>query len=179
MTGEQTPPLVRFDFRSGAQRGTHLALYPRCLVHRGDSHLETVQLARVAALRGAFERDTRRLGWGVALLVIAVILLAIAGPLGSFAGHAATDVSSGSAGVARALYNFFRVLEGIAAILPAAALATVLGGAALGVFGWRGATTLTLDLGGNERVYSVDGRDGLLLDFAELASERLIDAARS
>ena len=176
---EQTPPLARFDFRSGVQRGTHLALYPRCLVHRSESHLETVALARVAALRVAFERDTRRLGWAVVLVVVAVILLTIAGPLGSSAGHAAADLANGATGVAKALYSLLRLLEGIAAILPAVALATVLGGAALGVLGWRGVTTLTLDLGGNIRVYSVLGRDGLLLDFAEMASERVIAASRS
>jgi hypothetical protein len=37
---------------------------------------------------------------------------------------------------------------------------------------------LTLALGGAERSYSVRGRDTLLLDFAEMASERLMVASR-
>jgi len=37
---------------------------------------------------------------------------------------------------------------------------------------------LTLTLGGGERAYSVRGRDPRLLDFAEMAAERLMTAAR-
>jgi hypothetical protein len=46
------------------------------------------------------------------------------------------------------------------------------------VLGWRGSTTLTLLLAGSERCYSVRGRDTLLLDFAELAAERLLASSR-
>jgi hypothetical protein len=81
-------------------------------------------------------------------------------------------------GVARALYSLFRFIEGVAAVLPAIALGTAVGGVALGVFGWRGSTTLTLVFGGGERAYSVRGRDTLLLDFAEMAAERLMATAR-
>ncbi|HEX7053587.1 MAG TPA: hypothetical protein VF211_06580 [Burkholderiales bacterium] len=179
MTGEAPAALTRFEFTSGPQRGSHLALYPRCLVHRSESQLETVPLAAIAALRVAFQRDGRKLGWGVALVLIALLLLAIAGPLGSVASQSATDMASaGTQGVARALYGFFRFVEGLAALLPAAALACALGGAALGIYGWRGTTTLTLTLGGGERVYRVRGRDTLLLDFAEMVSERLAALAR-
>ena len=74
--------------------------------------------------------------------------------------------------------GLFRFIEVTAALLPAIALAGAIGGAMLGVLGWRGSTTLTLALGGSERSFSVRGRDTLLLDFAELASERLMAAAR-
>jgi hypothetical protein len=166
--------LARYEFASGAHRGSQLLLYPRCLVHRSDAHLETVPLARVAALKVAFERDPRRLGWGIALVIVALLLLAVAGPLGSAASHAAADIASSTQGVARALYSLLRILEGVAAILPAVALVAALGGAALAVLGWRGSTTLTLSLGGEERVYPVRGRSTQLLDFAEMASERLL-----
>jgi len=174
MSSEAPAPLTRFEFTSGLQRGSHLALYPRCLVHRAESQLETLPLAAIASLRVAFLRDSRKLGWGIALVVAALVLLAAAGPLGSVAAESASDMASGGTqGVARALYGLFRFVEGVASLMPAAALACALGGAALGIFGWHGATTLTLALGGTERTYRVRGRDTLLLDFAEMVSERL------
>ena len=175
MTGSEAPsPLARFEFTSGLQRGSYLALFPRCLVHRSESQLETLSLAALAAVRVAFTRDGRKLRWGVALVVAALVLLALAGPLGSLAAQAASDMAtSGSQGVARALASLFHFVEGVASLLPAVALACALGGAALGVFGWRGTTVLSLDLGGSARVYSVPGRDALLLDFAEMLSERV------
>jgi hypothetical protein len=178
MNDEAGTALVRFEFASGALRGSQLMLYPRCLVHRSESHLETFPLARLTALRVAFERHPRQLGWGVALVVFALAMLAIASPLGSVAHGAAQEMATSGQGVARALLGLFRLVEMIAALLPALALACALGGAALGVLGWRGSTTLTLALAGAERVYSVRGRDTLLLDFAEQVSERLMASAR-
>jgi len=178
MSDDAQTPLVRFDFRSGLQRGSQLMLYPRYLVHRSDTHVETVPFARVTALRVAFERDARSVGWGVALVIVALLLLAIAAPIGSLAHGAAQEMMASSQGVARALYSLFRFIEGLAAVLPAIALGAALGGAALGALGWRGSTTLTLVLGGGERAYSVRGRDTLLLDFAEMAAERLMATAR-
>jgi hypothetical protein len=176
---EPAPALTRFEFTSGAQRGSHLALYPRCLVHRSESHLETLPLAGIAALGVAFERDSRKIGWAIVLVIAALVLLALAGPLGTVSAQAAGEMASGGTqGVARALYSLFRFIEGVAAVLPAIGLACALGSAALGVLGWRGTTTLTLVMGGSERVYRVWGRDTLLLDFAELVSERLMALAR-
>ncbi|HET7364006.1 MAG TPA: hypothetical protein VFJ70_10605 [Burkholderiales bacterium] len=178
MSDDAQTPLLRFDFRNGLQRGSQLMLYPRYLIHRSDSHVETVPFARVTALRVAFERDPRRIGWGVALVIVALLLLAIAAPIGSLAHGAAQEMMASPQGVARALYSLFRFIEGVAAVLPAIALGAALGGAALGVLGWRGSTRLTLVLGGAERAYSVHGRDTLLLDFAEMAAERLMASAR-
>jgi hypothetical protein len=179
MSNEAPAPLTRFDFASGLQRGSHLALYPRVLVHRSESHLETVPLAALVSVRVAFSRDSRKFGWGIALVVVALVLLALAGPLASFAAQAAGDMASGgSQGVARALYTLFHLVEGVASLMPAMALACALGGAALGVYGWRGTTILTLSAGGAERLYWVRGRDTLLLDFAEMVSERLTALAR-
>jgi hypothetical protein len=176
---EAPAPLTRFEFTSGVQRGSQLALYPRCLVHRSDSQLETVPLTAIASLRVAFLRDARKLRWGAALVVVALLLLALAGPLGSLAAESANDMASaGTQGVARALYALFHFLEGVASLMPATALACALGGAALATYGWRGTTTLTLALGGVERRYGVRGRDTLLLDFAESVSERLAALAR-
>jgi hypothetical protein len=178
MNDETGSALTRFEFASGALRGSQLMLYPRCLVHRSESHLETIPLARVTALRVSFERHPRQLGWGVALVVFALVMLAIASPMGSVAHGAAQEMATSAQGVARTLFSLFRLIEMIAALLPALALACALGGAALGVLGWRGSTTLSLILAGAQRLYSVRGRDTLLLDFAELVSERLMASAR-
>ncbi len=178
MIQEVHPALMRFEFMNGPQRGSQLTLYPRCLVHRSESHLETVPLERITALKVAFERDPRRLGWGAGLVLGALLLLAIASPVASVAHAAAQEMAASGQGVARALYGFFRFIEVIAALLPALALAAAVGGAALGVLGWRGSTTFTVLLGGSERAYSVRGRDTLLLDFAEMASERLMAAPK-
>src|SRR3989442_10141418 len=79
------PAITRFDFAAGGLRGTHLTLYPNCLVHRGYAHLETLPLASIASGRVAFERDERKLGWGAALGLIALLLLGLAAPLAAFA----------------------------------------------------------------------------------------------
>lgn len=172
---EAGPAITRFAFEGGELRGTHLTLYPTCLVHRGDAHLETMPLASMTAVRVAFERNMRHLGWGIALIVVALLLLAIAGPLGSFSGGAANEMANaGSQGVPRALYGFFRVVEAIASALPVVALICVIAGSALAAFGWRGTTTLVVSLPGSERVYAARGRETMLLDFAEALSERLM-----
>lgn len=169
------PALTRFAFERGELRGTHLTLFASCLVHRSDNHLETLPLGGVTAVRVSFERDTRKLGWCVGLVLAALLMLAIAGPISTFAGGAAADMASaGTQGVPRALYGFFRTLEALASLLPVAALACVIGGGALGALGWIGSTTLLVSLPGAERAYSVRGRDTLLLDFAEALSERLM-----
>jgi len=168
------PALTRFAFASGAQRGTHLTLYPTCLVHRGDTHAETLPLAGMTAVSVAFQRDARKLGWGIALVVVALVLLLVSGPLDRFATDAATDLARSEQGVGRALHGFFRLLSAFASLLPVAALACVIGGGALCALGWMGSTTLLVSLPGAERVYSARGRDTMLLDFAEALSERLM-----
>ena len=171
---ETGPALTRFAFASGVLRGTHLTLYPTCLVHRSDTHLETLPLATMTAISVAFRRDARKLRWGIALIVIALLLLALSGPLDRFAADAATDMAKSDQGVGKALYGFFRFLIALASALPVAALACVIGGGALCALGWMGTTTLLVSLPGSERTYPVRGRNTLLLDFAEALSERLM-----
>jgi hypothetical protein len=167
--------LQRYTFERGELRGTSLSLFATCLVHRGGNHLETLPLGGVTAVRVSFERNARKLGWGIGLVAAALVMLAIAGPLSTFAGGAANEMAAaGTAGVARALYSFFRTLEAMGSLLPVAALACVIGGGALGALGWLGSTTLLVSLPGTERLYRVRGRDTLLLDFAEALSERLM-----
>ena len=171
--------LTRFDFTNGEQRGSHLTLFPNCLVHRGDSHLETLPLATITSVRVAYERDGSLLGWGLTLLLAAILMLWLSSPLASVAAGAAADLASaGNHGVARALYNLFRIVEGLANALPVGALAAVLGGGALAAFGWLGDTILTLTFAGAERVFPVRGRNTRLLDFSEAVSERLMQVKR-
>jgi hypothetical protein len=171
--------VARFDFASGAWRGTHLILYANCVVHKGDAHLETVPLAAVAAMRVAFARDQRKLGWAAALVFAALLLFSVSGPISGFASSAASEMAAaGGQGVARALQALFRVLEGIANLLPLAGFAALAGGIATGALGWLGGTTLTLDLAGAERAYPVRGHDRKLLDFSEALAERLMSLKR-
>jgi hypothetical protein len=174
---EPAPPAAvsRFEFTSGMLRGTQLSLYPTCLVHRGANHVETLPLAGMTAVRVSFERDTRKLGWGVGLVVAALLLLAAAGPLGSFASGAAGEMATaGAQGVPRALQGVFRLLEALASVMPVAALVCVIGGGALCALGWMGSTMLIVGLPGAERIYQARGRDTQLLDFAEALGERLM-----
>ena len=118
---ETGPALTRFAFASGMLRGTHLTLYPTCLIHRSDTHLETLPLAAMTAVSVAFRRDARKLRWGIVLIVIALLLLALSGPLDRFAADAATDMAKSDQGVGKALYGFFRFLIALASALPVAA----------------------------------------------------------
>jgi hypothetical protein len=171
---ETGPALTRFAFASGTLRGTHLTLYPTCLVHRSDTYLETLPLAAMTAVSVAFRRDATKLRWGVILILLALLLLAITGPLDRFATDAATDMAKSDQGVGKALLGFFRFLMALSSLLPVAALASLIGGAALCALGWLGSTALLVSLPGAERMYPVRGRNTLLLDFAEALSERLM-----
>jgi hypothetical protein len=171
--------ITRFDFANGEHRGSHLTLYANCLVHRGDSHLETLPLATITSVRVAFERGATLLGWALALFIVAILLLLIASPVSNIAATAAADLAgSSNHGVARSLYGLFRVIEALANALPVVAIAVVLGGGALAGLGWLGRTVLTLTFAGAERAYPVRGRNTRLLDFTEAVSERLMQAKR-
>jgi hypothetical protein len=175
-------PIARFDFAGGALRGTHLTLYPSCLVHRGEAQLETMPLAAIAGVRVAFERNARALGWGVALIAAALVLLALSGPLAGLAAGAAgelapqlnSDAPAAGRGIAGVLHATFRFLQALANLFPTLAAALGLGGVAALIVGWLGATTLTLTVAASERPYAVRGRNETLLDFAEALTERLM-----
>ena len=176
MAVNEAAPIARFEFGAGPLRGSELVLYRSSLVHRGGVELETLQISAIAALRVAFSRDARLLGWGIALVAAALLFLAVSAPLASLAGGAAADI--GTQGVGRLLIGFLRTVEAIATFLPVAALLCALGGAFLIVRGWQGHTTLTLSFGAFERAYAARGRDPLLLDFADRLSARLMSPER-
>jgi len=179
VTSDVGPAITRYDFTSGSLRGTHFTLYANCLIHRSDNHLETLPLAGIASLRVAYERDARKIGWGTGLVVFALVLIAVAGPLAALAGGAAAEMAAaGGQGVAQALYSLFRFFWSVANALPFVAFVGALGGIALAVLGWLGSTTLVLDLSGSERIYPVRGRNPGLLDFSEAICERLMSLKR-
>jgi hypothetical protein len=170
-------PIARFEFGAGPLRGSELVLYRTSLVHRGGVELETLQLASIAALRVAFARDGRRLGWGIALIVVALLFLLVSAPLASLGAQQAADTAA-AGGVGKLLIGFFHAVEAIATVLPVLALGCALGGAFLVVRGWQGTTTLTVSFGAFERSYAARGRDPLLLDFADRLSARLMSPER-
>jgi hypothetical protein len=179
MSGDAGPAITRYDFTGGALRGTHFTLYATCLVHRGDHHLETLPLAAIASLRLAYERDGRHIGWGAALLVVALILFAVSGPIAGFAdAHGAEMAKTDPNAVTRVLQGAFAFLGAVARALPFVGALIALGGIALGALGWVGRTTLVLDLAGSERLYAVRGRNPGLLDFSEAIGERLMSLKR-
>ena len=176
---EPGAPIARFDFPGGLLRGSHLTLYPSCLVHQGAGLLETLPLGTIASVRVAFERDERKLRWAVGLIIVAVLLFALSAPLATFAAGAAAELAgAGSQGVARVLHAVFVLLEAAANLLPIVAALAALGAAALGILGWLGTTRLTVAFAGYEREYPARGRDTKLLDFTELLAAQVVSVTR-
>ena len=168
-------PLAEFEIGSGAQRGSRLTLFANRLVHQGEDSMETVPLMQLAAVRVAFERDPRKLNWAVVLLLVALILAVISGPLQGWIAVAVSKVGDPARresldavllGVLNAFAGFASVLPGIAAALAASA-------AALLVYFWLGVTVLTLAFAATERSYAVRGRNRFLVDFAHAVAEQL------
>lgn len=167
-----------FDFHSGMLRGARFALYPARLVYHAGACVESIQLGAVGAVRVAFERDGRKLGWAVALALVALVLFLVARPLAAWGNGAATDVlqqmhqggSGAGHGVGAILVGVLRSLARVANLLPVGAV--LLGAWALAwvILGWIGFTTLTLIVGPVERAYAVRGRNTKLLDFSEAIS---------
>lgn len=170
-------PIATFNFTTGAQRGTQLSLFGARLLHHGVGQMESIALAGVAAVRVAYERDYARIAWGAGLVVVALVLLAISSPLATAATEAAVNVT-GNHSMAQLLRGTLHVLGAIASMLPAGALACVVGGAALAAFGWIGTTTLGLALPASDRAYGMRGQSRMLVDFAELVAERVAQSRR-
>jgi hypothetical protein len=168
-------PLAEFQIDSGAQRGSRLTLYANRLVHQGGNDMETVPLAQLAAVRVAFERDPAKLNWAIVLLVLALILLAVSGPLQDGITGLAAGIKehAGRESLDAVLLASFSALGGLARLLPAVAAVVVVIGVALLVFFWLGLTTLTLSFAAVDRTYAVRGRNLFLMQFAEVVVEQL------
>jgi hypothetical protein len=170
--------IARFTFPSGPHKGSHLTLYANCVVHRSEEGQETIPLASVASVRVAFDRDPRRIAWGIVAMMVGLVLLAIASPLAEVADAAAGDVAGGASGVAVALHALFGVIGAAARVLPFLGVLGVLGGGGLAFFGWLGVTTLALAFPGGERSYVVRQRNPTLVEFAESISQKLMQLRR-
>ena len=165
-------PIASYQFSTGPLRGTQLALFASRLLHQGAGHMESIALSAVLAVRVGYERDFRRIGWGVVLFVIAAVLFVVSGPLSGVAAEAAAEINSNHA-VAQLLRGTLLALGGLASVLPAVGVACLLGGGALAAFGWIGTTMLGLSLPAADRAYAVRGQNRMLVDFAELLAERV------
>lgn len=170
-------PIASFDFTSGPLRGTRLALYGSRLLHQGTVQMDSMSLAAIGAVRVGYERDFGRIAWGVVLALVALVLFTLSGPLSGLASETAAGVNGDNA-VAQLLRGTLHALGALASMLPAAGVACILGGGALGALGWIGTTTLVLSLPSAERYYAVRGQDRTLVDFAELLAERVAQSGR-
>jgi hypothetical protein len=170
-------PIAHFEFVAGPQRGSRLTLYPARLLHEAAGHMESMPLDALAAVGATYERNEGRIGWGAALIVLALLLLAVFRPLANLAAAAGAQVADAQA-IGQLLRATLGALESLANLLPLAAGASLAGGVALVVFGWLGTTTLTLMLPAGERAYAVRGRNAQLADFATLLAERAAQRGR-
>jgi hypothetical protein len=170
-------PIANFQFSTGTLRGTQLSLYGARLLHHGVGQMDSMALGAIAAVRVGYERNARGMVSGALLALLACVLFLVSGPLAGAAVDAAADISGANA-VAQLLRGTLHVLGALASLLPAAGVACLLGGVALGVFGWIGTTTLVLSLPGADRAYAVRGQSRMLVDFAELVAERVAQSGR-
>ena len=168
-------PLAEFEIGSGAQRGSRLTLYANRLLHHGGEAMEAVPLARLAAVRVAFERDPAKMKWAIALLVLAVFCAAISGPLQGWIGGAAARIGEPARreSLDAVLLGVIGALGALAGLLPVLAAALAAVGAALLAYFWLGVTVLTLAFAATERSYAVRGRNRFLLEFAQTVAEQL------
>jgi len=167
--------LAEFEIGSGVQRGSRLTLYANRLLHQGKDAMECIPLAQLASVRVAFERDPRKLNWAVALLVAALILALVSGPLQNWMSELAGKVtaSGGRESLEAALLAIFMALGLVARLLFPVAMMLAAGAIALLVFFWLGRTTLTLSFAATERAFAVTGRNPFLVQFAEAIADQL------
>ena len=172
-------PLAEVEITSGSQSGSRLTLYANRLVHQGSDSMEAVPLAHLAAVGVAFERDPRKRNWAVALLLIALVLAVISGPLQSWIAATASKVGDPARreSLDALLFGVFNALGAFAGILPGIAVALAAAAAALLAFFWLGMTALSLAFAATERSYAVPGRNRPLVDFAHAVADQLAGRA--
>lgn len=163
-------PLASFEFRRGELAGSHLSLFDACLVFRGADHFEAMPLDRIGALGVGFERDSGRILWGCALLLVAIVLLSGFFSLRIVVASAVVEASAQGGGFASAA---LRMLDFCVALLPLASVAAMLWGAAWLALGWIGETVLRAVIAPSDRVFSSRGHDPLLYEFGESVADRL------
>jgi len=168
-------PLAEVEMRSGPQAGSRLTLYPNRLVHAAPDLMETMPLAHVAAVGVAFERDPRKLNWAVILVVLALMLIAVSGPLRDGLGGLAARIAEPGRreSLDAVLVSVFGALGSLARLLAPIGGLLLAWAAALAVFFWLGVTSLRLSFAANEREFQVRGRNQPLHAFADSVAEQL------
>ncbi len=164
-------PLTEVQLRGGDR----LTLYANRVVHQGGDSMEVVPLAQLAAVGVRFERDTAKLNWAVALLVVALVCALASGPLQSGIGALAASIKdhAGRESLEAVLLSSFSALGALARLLVPVAVLLAGTAAALVFFFWLGATVLSFSFGATQRNYQVRGRDPLLVDFAHTVAGQL------
>lgn len=174
-------PISEYRFPNGPARGSHFTLYEGRLVHDGGNVTEHMPLGQLASVRIEFLREPRKLKWAIIFLVLAALLTALSTPLQNVAYAAEREVAEHAkrenvqGGVSSVLQMAFRGMERAAATLPTFALGFGAWALVLLAFFFWGRTILTLTLGASEREYAVRGRDGSLMAFADVISQRLAE----
>lgn len=157
-----------------------LALYDWRLVHSGETVSETIPLVQLASVRIAFEREGGKIGGAIACGAGALLLFLIASPLHGWLAGSVTKMAE--AGRREALDSLLQsvlsALAGVAAALPALALALLAAGAVLAALWWYGRTTLTLSFAATGRAFSARGKHARLMEFSEALSARLDSLTR-
>jgi hypothetical protein len=168
-------PIASYDVPSGMQRGARFTLFANRLVFVSADVTETISLAHLAAVRVAFERDVRKLNWAIALVVVALILASLSGPLASWMAALAAKLTAAPEreGLENVLIAAFSAIGALARLMMPVAVLVAGGAIALAVFFWIGRTTLTLSFAATERDCRVRGRDAQLVSFADFLGEQL------
>ena len=169
-----TIPEAEFDLGGGAR----LKLYSNRLVHEGGlATIEILPYAHLASVRVAFERDTRKLNWTIALVVIAICLNVLSAPLARWLGVIAGKLGDGSQ-LEGVLHTVFNALVALAQMLPTLGLGLGAIAAVLGALFVLGRTTFTLAFAATERSFSKFGRNRQLIEFAEILGAHLAERGK-
>lgn len=166
-------PQAEVEIRGGAR----LTLFANRLVIAGGDSTEIVPLAHLASVRVAFERDARKLNWAIALLVAALVLAALSGPLASWMTALTGKLTAAPEreGLESVLIAAFSAIGALARLMMPVAVLLAGGALALAAFFWIGHTKLTLSFAAAERACAARGRDPQLADFAHQLGERLAE----
>lgn len=173
-----------------APLGRDLAvLTNRRLVVSGRNLEQSLALGTIGLVRVKFERSVRAIVVGTALLLAAIVLASLAGPVrGAINNQIASletapraEQGQAEPGGPPATQVIAAMLRGLAAVaslmLPAAFVLGVLGLARLAL-GVLGETKVNVSAGGAELVYSKWGRDAALRDFISEVGRNLPSTAK-
>lgn len=165
-------------------------LTDRRLVVSGPNLEQSLALGNIGLVRVRFERSVRAIVVGAALLLAAIVLASLVGPVrGAIQGQIVALEAAPRTGEAQAEPGALppatqvigTLLRGLLAfvglISPAALILGILGLARLAL-GLLGETRVNVSAGGAELVYSKWGRDAALRDFVVEVGRNLPESAR-